>query len=240
MSRRPVREVVADGDLPRDRWPGTLAPVAQLLDQGLELGPVTVLVGENGSGKSTLVEALAMRYGMAPEGGSTGSQHSTRPTESSLADVIRLQRGIGASRRGFFLRAETMHGFYTYLEQNPSSWGSDPDFHQMSHGESFLGVLTSRFSQAGFYLLDEPESALSFAGCLALVGLLHEISQDDTSQAVVATHSPIVAAVPGARIYEVGEWGLRPSTWADLTLVQDWCTFLTDPEYFLRHVTPRD
>lgn len=236
MSRRPVHQVLADGDLPRDTWPGTLAPVAQLLDHGLELGPVTVLVGENGSGKSTLVEALAMQYGMAPEGGSTGSQHSTRPTESPLADVIRLQRGVGASRWGFFLRAETMHGFYSYLEQNPSSRGSDQPFHQLSHGESFLAVLASRFNRAGFYLLDEPESALSFAGCLALVGLLREIGQDETAQAVVATHSPIVAAVPGATIYEVGAWGLRPSTWADLTLVQDWRTFLGDPEYFLRHV----
>ena len=83
---------------------------------------VTFLVGENGSGKSTLVEAVAMAYGLAPEGGSTGSRHATRATESPLAERSGSQRGHRRRARwGFFLRAETMHGFYTYLEDNPGT-----------------------------------------------------------------------------------------------------------------------
>lgn len=221
---------------PGDVWPLTIPAVRQLLTDGLDLGPLTVLVGENGSGKSTVVEAVAMAYGLSREGGSTGARHSTRSTESELWEELTLTRGAGASRWGFFLRAETMHGFYSYLEDHPGST-PEPLFHQMSHGESFLALLASdRFSGEGFYVLDEPESALSFSGCLALVGLLHELTRGGRAQAVIATHSPQVAAIPGARVFELGEWGMRESGWEELSLVRDWRSFLTDPDRYLRHV----
>ncbi|GAA1994904.1 AAA family ATPase [Nakamurella flavida] len=237
FDRLPVRRVdraptVALGD----HWPHTLPAVRHVLTDGLDLTPVTVLVGENGSGKSTLVEALALAFGMSPEGGSTGARHSTRATESDLFDDLRLTRGVGGARRGFFLRAETMHGFYSYLEEHPGD-RPEPRFHEMSHGESFISLLQSgRFDGPGLYVFDEPESALSFSGCLALVALLKEIAARGTSQAVVATHSPLVAAVPGAVVHEVGEWGLRRSEWADLTLTRTWQAFLRDPDSVLRHL----
>jgi predicted ATPase len=130
-----------------------------------------------------------------------------------------------------------MHGYYTYLEQNPSSRDGEPRFHEQSHGESFLSVLKTRFADPGLYLLDEPESALSFTGCLALVGLLADIAGSATTQAVVATHSPIIAATPGARILEVGDWGLRETRWEDLELVTHWREFLRTPDAYLRHLT---
>ena len=64
-----------------------------------------------------------------------------------------------------------MHGFYSYLEDNPGR--QDPRFHEMSHGESFLALLRTRFDSPGFYCLDEPEAALSFSGQLALRYLRH-------------------------------------------------------------------
>jgi predicted ATPase len=216
-------------------WPATLPCVRQLLEAGLELGPLTVLIGENGSGKSTLVEAIAQGYGLSPEGGSRGARHSSRVSESSLWRALRLVRGVGSSRWGFFLRAETMHGFYSYLEQNPGK-SDEPMFHEMSHGESFLEVLANRFGGPGLYVLDEPESALSFSGCLALVGLLHRMAGDGRRQAIVATHSPVIAATPGARILEVGDWGIRERQWRELELVQNWKDFLDDPDLFLRYV----
>ncbi|MEO7631254.1 MAG: AAA family ATPase [Mycobacteriales bacterium] len=212
----------------------TLPVVRQVVDEGIDLGPLTVLIGENGSGKSTLVEAIALAFGMSREGGSTGAMHSTRPTESPLWTSLQLVRDAGSSRWGFFLRAETMHGYYTYLEEHAG--GRDPRFHEMSHGESFLEVLASRFTGPGLYLLDERESALSFSGCLALVGLLHDVATRGNAQAIVATHSPVIAAVPGATIYEVGEWGLRQTSWEQLTLVDHWRSFLDSPERYLRHV----
>jgi predicted ATPase len=98
-------------------------------------------------------------------------------------------------------------------------------------------VLADRFTGPGFYLLDEPESALSFSGCLALVGVLHRILESEIAQALVATHSPIVAATPGATILEVGEWGLRERPWDELELVANWRDFLDSPPRYMRHVT---
>ena len=237
FDRFPIRRL-ADHPLdpmPRGEWPATLAPVAQILDSGLELGPATVLVGENGSGKSTLVEAMAIAYGLSPEGGSTGAMYSTRPSESILGEHLQLERNAGTTHRGYFLRAETMHGLFTYLEENPGG-GSEALFHEISHGESFLELVVDRFKKKGLWLLDEPESALSFSGCLALLGVLKDKLAEGGSQVILSTHSPLLAALPGATIYEVGEWGLRESAWEDLELVRSWRSFLDAPGRFLRYL----
>lgn len=232
MAVRPNDEAPA----PSSTWPASIPAVAQVLTEGIDLAPgVTFLVGENGSGKSTIVEGIAIAYGLSPEGGSRNARHSTRPTESPLSEWIRLQRGVGANRWGFFLRAETMHSFYTYLEENPSMSGPEASFHEMSHGESFLAILDSRFDEPGFYCLDEPEAALSFNSTLALISVLQRIV-DDGGQVLCATHSPVLAALPGARILEVGEWGIRSAQWHDLELVQHWKSFLDAPPRYLRHL----
>src|SRR6478609_10819905 len=147
----PVRRVgrSEDATLSDGQWPATLFPVAHVLARGLDLAQATIVVGENGTGKSTFVEAVATAYGLSPEGGSTGARHSTRVSESPLAESLSLVRGAGASRWGYFLRAETMHGLFTYLEDNPSR-RPEPRFHELSHGESFLAMLNSdRFTGEG-------------------------------------------------------------------------------------------
>lgn len=237
----PVVRVSADASLlPDDDWPATIPAVAQLVRDGLELSPfVTFLVGENGSGKSTIVEAVAAAYGLSPEGGSAQGHYSTRATESPLGDALTLQRGIGAPRWGFFLRAETMHSWYTYSESTgvdlPPDRPQPPSYHEMSHGESFLELLRTRFDAPGFYCLDEPEAALSFSSTLALIGALGRIV-DAGGQVLCATHSPVLAAMTGATILEAGEWGLRRTTWEELELVQHWKAYLDAPGRYLRHV----
>ena len=239
LDRYPIRRLEEDPSnvLDRRAWPAVLPPVAQVLEDGLDLTPATVLVGENGSGKSTIVEAIALAYGLSPEGGSTGARHSTRASESLLADHLQLVRNAGTTRRGYFLRAETMHGFFTYLEKNPSTSGRDDvRFHDMSHGESFLELAVNRFRGRGLWVLDEPESALSFSGCLSLLGVLKDLLASGESQVIMSTHSPLLAALPGARILEVGPWGLRPQSWEELDLVDSWRSFLDAPQRYLRHL----
>lgn len=235
--QRPVRAIGESEQhrLDRRRWPATLAPVRQLLDEGLELGGLTILVGENGTGKSTIVEAVALAYGLSPEGGSTGARHSTRESESLLWRALQLTRGVGASRWGYFVRAETMHGLFTYLEDHPG--GRDPAFHEFSHGESFQALLGSaRFVNGGFFVLDEPEAGLSFTSQLALVGQLAELAADPTSQVLLATHSPILAAVPGATLLQLTDDGLTRTAWEELEMVDHYRRFLAGPMRYLRHV----
>ncbi|MFC4224824.1 AAA family ATPase [Lysinibacter cavernae] len=232
----PIRSIEALPEHKNDAsgWPASLPPVRHLLKHGITLGQCTVLIGENGSGKSTIIEGIARAYGLSPEGGSTMARHSTRPTESALGDMIRLTRNGGASKRGYFLRAETTHGFFTYLEENPG--GPEPAFHEMSHGESFLELVVDRFTGKGLWVLDEPESALSFSGCLALVGILSDLVRAGGSQVILSTHSPVLAALPGADILEVGEWGLRQTEWRDLDVVNNLASFLDEPQRYLRHL----
>jgi predicted ATPase len=235
VSRLPVRTVTLAPDAPgpQDGWPWDLPVVARLRASPLDLGALTVLVGANGSGKSTLLEGIALAAGMSPEGGSVNARHSTRRTESELSRFLRISRGPGAPRWGFFLRGETMHGFFTYLEEHAG--GDDPVFHEMSHGESFVALVERRFDGPGLYLLDEPESALSFENCLALGAVLHTLAGRHDAQVLLATHSPVLAAIPGARLLELGPAGWTESAWEDLRLVAHWRAFLTDPRRYWRH-----
>jgi predicted ATPase len=126
-----------------------------------------------------------------------------------------------------------MHSLYSYLEENPGR-GRRERFHELSHGEGFLEVLRTRVSEPGFYLMDEPDAPLSFTASLGLAALLHDLVQAG-AQAVVATHSPLLAAVPGARILELGAWGIREARWEELDIVLHWRRFLQSPDSYFRH-----
>jgi len=206
-----------------------------VLEHGIDLAACTVLVGENGSGKSTLVEALAMAAGMNAEGGSTGATHRTHTSESPLHEWVTVVRDPGAPRWGYFVRAETMHGLFTWLDTNPGP--TDPSFHTMSHGESFVTLLgTRRFRGEGLFVLDEPEAGLSFSAQLHLVAELTEMARRPRTQVVLATHSPVLAAIPGASVLELGEHGIRSTTWDELDVVVHHRSFLAEPRRYLRHV----
>jgi len=87
----------------------------------------------------------------------------------------------------------------------------------------------------GLAVLDEPEAALSFSSTLKWLANLNEMAARGT-QVVCATHSPIMASLPGANILELGEWGIRPAERDDLELVRHWKLYLDAPGRYLRHL----
>jgi predicted ATPase len=90
-------------------------------------------------------------------------------------------------------------------------------------------------AEPGFYILDEPESALSFESSLALLQILGDLVAGG-SQVLLATHSAVLAAMPRAQLLQLGENGIEQVAYDDTDLVQGWRAFLTDPGRFLRHL----
>ncbi|WP_255472377.1 AAA family ATPase [Quadrisphaera setariae] len=216
-------------------WPMTVPAVAQLVGDGLDLGPATVLVGENGAGKSTVLEGIAWAYGLDSRGGSANTRGMlTDDDPDPVGRALRVRRGYGAGRWGFFLRAETMHQVFDTIV---GSRDDPADFHEMSHGEAFNTLLgTRRYLGPGLYCFDEPESALSFTSQLALLAQLADLVATGTAQVLVATHSPLLAALPGARVLLVDDDGLTDVPWDALPLVAHWRAFMDDPRRYLRHL----
>lgn len=107
--------------------------------------------------------------------------------------------------------------------------------HNQSHGESFLSLVEHRFGGQGLYLLDEPEAALSPARLLTLMVMLDQLVKKD-SQFVIATHSPILMAFPGARIYQLGEAGVTMAEYRETEHYQLTRRFLENPERMLHYL----
>jgi predicted ATPase len=233
------RITIADAEVDRSRYPFALPVVAALHGRTLELGPgVTFLVGENGSGKSTLIEALAVASGLNPEGGSANFRFATRSSESELGSALTIARAPGRPRSTFFLRAETYYNVATEIEnlgiELAPYGGTSP--HERSHGQSFLDLLTHRFRPNGLYLLDEPEAALSVQGQLAALARIDELTRGG-SQFLIATHSPVLLALPGARILQIAEdGGLHTTPYDDALPVRATRAFLDDPAATLRRL----
>lgn len=230
--------------LPEESYLNLLPAVNWLKDHRLALdSPVTFLVGENGSGKSTLLEAMAVACGFNAEGGTRNFTFSTRATHSELGEHITV-----AKRRypqdGFFLRAESFYNVATNIDEMDEAPSFGPrlidsyggvSLHCQSHGESFLSLVESRFGGEGLYLLDEPEAALSPARQLTLLGEMHRLVGRD-SQFIIATHSPILMAYPGARLYLLDESGIQPVQYRETEHYQLTRRFLEDPERMLRYL----
>ena len=204
--------------------------------------PVTFFVGENGSGKSTVMEAIAVGCGFNPSGGSRNNVYDYKPTESSLANQLRLSWNYKMTQ-GFFLRAESFFNFATHLDDLRDGPGGGNAYesyggqslHQKSHGESFMALFQSRFGQ-GIYLLDEPEAALSPKRQLAFLARLHELVKAGQTQFIIATHSPILLSYPGAKIHLFDENGISTVAYEETEHFKVTKDFLNAHESFYKYL----
>lgn len=218
----------------QDHYPFNVPAFAAGIDISFQTA-VTFLVGENGSGKSTLLEAVAECCGFNPEGGSRDHHRATFAERSPLAQALRLE-WFPKVTEGFFLRAESFYNFATYLEgvSNHLAYGGK-SLHQQSHGESFLALFAHRFEQ-GLFILDEPEAALSPQRQLSFLRILHDLSTSGHAQFLIATHSPMLLAFPGAVILDLDGDAIRETRYQDTRHFQVTRDFLNGPERFFKHL----
>lgn len=220
------------------QWPFTVPAIRELAKTGLDFPvPVTFLVGENGTGKSTIVEAIAEAFKIDVRGGHGGRHYVSSEEVGVLSPLLRLLPVQGAlhKTKSFFLRAETAKGVLEFMTAVGMEGYGERNAAEVSHGESFLQLLSGRFTEQGLYLLDEPEAPFSFRSCLALLAVMADLARCG-SQIICATHSPLITALPGAHIVELSDDGLTCRTWEELELTRDWRHFLDTPGAYLRHL----
>lgn len=202
---------------------------------------VTFFVGENGSGKSTLLEGIAVAYGFNPEGGTKNYNFSTFDSHSELHDAVHLVRGVRKPKGSYFLRAESFYNVASKAEDYRD--GDDmriyyakyggKSLHQQSHGESFLALIQGNFVEKGIYILDEPEAALSPQRQLTLLIEIDRLSGLG-AQFIIASHSPILLGLPGARILSFDEGQIHPCEYFETDSYQVTEMFINNREYFLK------
>lgn len=215
-------------------FPWTLPVFARGVDVEFKT-PVTFFIGENGSGKSTLLESIAEKAGFHLGGGNRNhrDRYAHHQTESAMASALRAQ-WRNKVYEGFFLRAESFYNFATYFDDNGSR-RMGGKLHNRSHGEAFLALFNDYFER-GLFLLDEPEAALSPMRQLTLLARMYELAESGEGQFIVATHSPILMAYPGAKILSFDGGEMHPVEYKETEHYRITRNFLECPERFLRHL----
>jgi predicted ATPase len=228
-------------------YPYNLPAIAQIDELDLD-APIVIFVGANGSGKSTLMEAIAVHLGCNPEGGSPNFTFDTAQTLSPLHKASRLARRIPRNAPRFFYRADAYHVFATEmrrLDEGPGgpsikTFYGGQDLHEMSHGQAVIRLLRNRFRGGGIYLMDEPEAALAPEAQLEVIARIAELVRKG-ARFVLATHSPLLMAMPDALIYELSDEGIARKAYAELNHVRLYKRFLGDPESMVARLTaPED
>lgn len=241
----PLLRAIRVGIVPLDvgaQYPFSLNIIKNLKEISFST-QVTFFIGENGTGKSTLLEAIADNAGFGVEGGSKNISFKTSADDAysgvqSLSDYLTLswrQKPMD----GYFFRAETFYNVANYLDNLGgdafSSYGGK-SLHHQSHGESFLSFFKNRLNSGGFFIFDEPEAALSPQRQLSLLVIINQLCKDSNTQFIIATHSPILLAYPGATIYSFDGDSLKKITYAETEHYQITKNFLNNPDLYLKNL----
>lgn len=203
---------------------------------------ITIIVGENGTGKSTLLEGIAALAGYDEAGGGKGYQtvdHSEafEVMGGELSDALRAS-WLPRITQGWFFRAETFFSVARYLDAaaDGAGGGPPPDYLSHSHGEGFLRFFEERCKRQGIYIFDEPESALSPSRQMEFLKLMRRMEDVGYCQLVMATHSPILMAYPGATLLRLTKYGLEPVRVQDTDHFKAMREFCDDPHGFVEAV----
>jgi predicted ATPase len=200
--------------------------------------PVTFFIGENGTGKSTLLEAMARKCGIHIWRGIERKRFEANPYEDALHRFIAVEWTDGVVPGSFF-----SSGIFQNFAQSLDEWAAasskildyfgGKSLMTQSHGQSLMSFFKARYKIKGLYLLDEPETALSPKTQLELLTLLKDMSRPGHAQFIIATHSPILMACPGAHIYSFDYSPLQSVEYEKTEHYRVYKGFMEDREWFL-------
>ena len=200
--------------------------------------PVVFFVGENGSGKSTLLEAITKKCGIYIWDKPRRHVAHNNPYETRLADYIAVTWANG-SVPGSLFRAETFRDFADFLDDVALCDPGRLQYHgghilnTLSHGEAILSYFGGRYHIKGLYFLDEPEAAFSPSSQMRFLKLLQRLEAEGHAQFIIATHSPILLAYPGAQIFSFDSSRIEEVDYEDTAHYRLYKQFFTDRSVFL-------
>jgi predicted ATPase len=200
--------------------------------------PIVFFVGENGSGKSTLLEAITRKCGVAIWDKPRRHVAHNNPYETRLADYVTVTWANGRVPGSLF-RAETFREFADFLDDvalcDPGrlKYHGGKILNTLSHGQAILTYFSGRYHVKGLYFLDEPESALSPAAQVRFLRLLQRLEVEGHAQFIMATHSPILLAHPGAQIFSFDSSHIEEVSYEDTAHYRLYKQFFTDRSAFL-------
>jgi predicted ATPase len=200
---------------------------------------VVFFVGENGSGKSTLLEAITRKCGIHIWDKPKRHVAHNNPYEDRLKDYITVTWSNGHVAGSLF-RAETFYDLADFLDDvalcDPGrlKYHGGQILNTLSHGEGILSYFGGRYHVKGLYILDEPEAALSPTSQVKFLQLLQQLEAQGHAQFIIATHSPILLAYPGAQIFSFDSSRIEEVRYEDTTHYRIYRQFLTDRSAFLQ------
>ena len=202
------------------------------------LKPVTFFIGENGTGKSTLLQAIARGSGIHIWQEHEGRRDAKNLHEDQLHQSLRIEWTDGKVPGSFFA-SEIFRHFAEALDQWGKADSGCLDYFGKSslivksHGQSHMAFFENRFARKGLYLLDEPENALSPKWQLELLQLLRQLSLRGDVQFIIATHSPILLALPEAEIYSFDAAPIWKVEYEDTDYYRIYRDFLNNREKYM-------
>jgi predicted ATPase len=234
--------------------------------KNIVLDKINIFIGDNGSGKSTLLETIAYEINLPLIGGYIKEVKDfeaarvlkpylkldwKRDTQvgfffraedfSAFLDKVEKERtklkmqlsNLYGNVKEAVIEEMIENANHPLMEMR-KKYGKD--MLGFSHGEAYLEILQTRVGNKGIYLLDEPEAALSPLKQLSLIVFILEVLKHKNAQFIIATHSPVLMAIPGAWLYEITEDGMAQTEFTDTEHYRITKGFLDNPEAYLRHL----
>ncbi len=201
--------------------------------------PVTLFAGENGTGKSTLLEAVARRCGIHIWREAGGGRVNYNRYEDKFYQYVSVEWANGRVVGSFF-GSSIFRDFARVLDDWAAGDPGQLDYFggrsllTQSHGQSLMSFFKSRYQLKGLHLLDEPETALSPRSQLGLLEILAAAGQAGQAQFIIATHSPLLLACPGAVIYSFDGPRIGPVAYEETEHYRIYKSFMEDRRGYLK------
>ncbi len=201
--------------------------------------PVTFFAGENGAGKSTLLKAISRKCDIHIWQDTERTRYKYNQHEDDLYRYLQVDWADGPVPGSFF-SGQLFQDFTRFLDE----WAkADPGILEyfggsslltLSHGQSIMSFFEARYKIKGIYLMDEPETALSPQSQIKLLKIWKRMSDAGHAQFIVASHSPILLAYPGATIYSFDYSPVKKISYEDTEYYRLYKDFLNNRESYFK------